>query len=456
MFEKHPEPALLAQLGRTPLTPEVRRSVVRHLLSGCPRCRAVTARLLPPVHAGHAGDHLAVLPGDGREADYTPAFEAVRRELTRRQAAFAQEQAAAPRLLRELAEHPFERQWMMVTNSPRFQTWAFCDLLLESSRELGFQDPARALETAELGAAVAAQLSFAYYGEARLHDLSARAWATLANAERIRSDFRSADKGFARAERLLKSGTGDPLEKARVLLLKASLRGNQQRFGEAFRLLDRVVALGHRHGDPHLSGKALITKGFVSGVAGRPEAAVELLYQGLALADVASEPRLVVAARHNLALYLNDSGRHDEALALLEQTRPIYEQLGDRMNLVRLQWVEGKIEAARGRLDRAEHLFRQVRIELVERDLGYDAALLSLDLARLLAQQGRGREMRQLAEEMLPIFQSRDIHREAIASLIVFQKAAEMERVTLRLVQELSDYLQKSRSHPDLRFQASF
>ena len=455
MFERHPDPHLLAQLGRHPFAPTERRAIIRHLLTGCPRCRAITARLLPPLPIAPV-EVGSGLPDGLAEIDYTPAFAAVRRELARRQAAFAEEKAAAPLLLEELLAHPFERQWMLVTNSPRFQTWAFCDLLLDTSRELGFQDPARALEAAELGAAVAAQLPFAVYGEARLHDLSARAWATLANAERIRSDFRAADKGFARAERLLKSGTGDPLEKARVLLLKASLRGNQQRFEEAFRLLDRVIALGRRHGDLHLSGKALITKGFVSGVAGRPDDAVALLHQGLDLADPAAEPRLVVAARHNLALFLNDGGRHAEALELLEQTRPLYEQLGDRMNLVRLRWIEGRIEAARGRLARAEELFREVRGELMASDLGYDTALLLLDLASLFARQGRNREVRQLAEEMLPIFQSRDVHREAIASLIVFQKAAEMERVTVRLVEELSDYLRKSRHHPDLRFQTSF
>lgn len=63
--------------------------------------------------------------------------------------------------------------------------------------------------------------------------------------------------------------------------------------------------------------------------------------------------------------------------------------------------------------------------------------------------------MRKLAEEMLPIFQSRDVHREAIAALLVFQKAAEMERVTLGLVQELSEYLKECRVPSGFRFRES-
>jgi hypothetical protein len=54
--------------------------------------------------------------------------------------------------------------------------------------------------------------------------------------------------------------------------------------------------------------------------------------------------------------------------------------------------------------------------------------------------------MRRLAEEMLPIFKSRDIHREALAALLVFQKAAEMERVTLGLIREVSSYLKETRA----------
>lgn len=460
MVEKHPDRGALEGFGRGQLSAVENRAVVRHLLVGCLSCLRFTSRLLPvnPLSVQSEDDlgDLALEVSPVAEPfelfDYTAAFAAARRELAKRHAALTAEQSAAPALLDELACHPFDRQWMMVTNSPRFHTWAFCDLLLEASREWGFQDPGRALELAELGATVASHLPHAIYGAARVSDLSARAWATLANAERIRADFRLAERGFVRAERLLKSGTGDPLEKARVLLLKASLRGNQQRFDEAFRLLDRVVAIGRRCGDLHLCGKALIVKGFIFGIAERPSEAIRALEEGIALVDSTDEPRLLVAARHNLILYLNEIGRRDEALALLETTRPLYAQLGDQMNLIRLRWLEGKIALAAGNLEVAEPLLQQVGSELAQLDLSYDAALLSLDLALIYTRQRRCAEVRRLAEQMIPIFQSRDVHREAIAALIVFQKAAEMDRVTLGLVRELSDFLRKCRQTPGLRF----
>jgi tetratricopeptide (TPR) repeat protein len=466
MAERHPRRAQLERFGRagsgviagpagtagnTELSRQESREIIRHLLSGCARCRRVTERFLPLTAVVATADDTSEAP---EHFDYGPAFAAARRELGRRQRAFAVEQGAAPALLAELAVHPFDGQWLLVTQQARFQSWALCDLLLEESREWGFQDPGRALDLAELGAAAAAHLSHAVYGTARVNDLAARAWATLANAERIRSDFRSAEKGFSRAEQLLREGTGDPLEKARILLLKASLRGNQGRLREAIRLLDQGMHIADRNGDLHLVGKALISKGFLHGVAGRSEEAIQFLSEGLERVDLHFEPRLLVAARHNLILCLSESGRQTEALALLADTRHLYAELGDRMNLMRLQWVEGKIALSLGNFEPAEALLQEVRGELIGQGLGYDAALLCLDLAHIYAQQGRSGEMCQLAEEILPIFQSRDVQREVLAALLVFQKAARMERVTLDLVRELGDYLARCRrTHvtPDTR-----
>ena len=52
---------------------------------------------------------------------------------------------------------------------------------------------------------------------------------------------------------------------------------------------------------------------------------------------------------------------------------------------------------------------------------------------------------------MIPIFRSRDIHRETLAALLAFQKAAEMEGVTVGLIREVSGYLKESRGTPSLR-----
>lgn len=430
-MDKHPDLSLLSSLGRGRLSRLQSREIVRHLLARCEGCcRMLAARALPPLRIRENRDAGAF--------EYAAAFAKARRETELRQAALIAERAAAPELLRELLAPPADRRQLLVAASPRYHTWALCELLLDAAGESGFQDPSHALGLARLGADVAGHLAPAVYGEARVNDLRARAWAVLGNARRIRSDFRQADEDFVKAERLLKKGTGDPVEKAHLLLLKSSLRGNQQRFREAFRLLDRVLAIGRQLGDEQLRGKALLMKGFQLGVAGDPEAAIHHLAAGIGKVDPGADRRLYMLAQHNLALYLTESGRHEEAASLLDSARPLYHQVGDRMSLLRLRWLEGKIAIALGRFGAAEETLRGVLEELVAHELGFDAALLSLDLASIYAQQGRGAEMRRLAEEMIPLFQSRDIHREAIAALLVFHQAAEMESVTLNLIHDVS------------------
>ncbi|HEY4575399.1 MAG TPA: hypothetical protein VIJ26_15580 [Thermoanaerobaculia bacterium] len=393
--------------------------------------------------------------GEAQRTGYEPAFERSEETVERTWRRLAAERAEACELMRELLALPLDRQREEVTAGgppgSRYHTWGFCSLLLETAREQGYQDPGRALELAGLGVEVADRLDGQVYGTERVRDLAARAWAVLGGAQRIRGDFHASEASFVRAEQRLKQGTGDLVEKAHLLLLKASLRGNQQRFREAFHLLDRVTSLGRRCEDDHLCGKALITRGFLLGLANDPEAAIRHLTEGLAKVDPESDPRLVVVARHNLTLFLAEGGRYREAMRILESARPLYYQVGDQMSLLRLRWVEGKIASALGHYNEAEELLRGVQKELVERELGYDAALLSLDLATIYASQGRSAEMRRLAEEMIPIFKSRDIHREAIAALFVFQKAAEMERVTLGLIRDVTSYLKESRASASLR-----
>jgi tetratricopeptide (TPR) repeat protein len=429
-LDRHPDPALLSAFGHGRLSRRRSRQVVRHLLTDCETCRQAAAEL-----------HRC----------YGEAFARSWQEVERRESALTLEREAAPELLRELLDQVPERQWEMVAQEARFHTWTLCELLLDASRDWGFQNPARALELSQLGVDVAMRLDAAVYGETRVNDLFARAWVTLGNAQRIRSNFREAEESFVQAEGLLKQGTGDPLEKAYLLLHKASFLGNRQRFGEGFRLLDRVTAIARRCEDPQLHGRALITRGFLLGIAHDPEAAIRYLSEGIRKLDPASDLRLLVAAHHNLTLYLTESGRYREALGLLESARPLYSQVGDQMSLIRLRWLEGKIAVALGQFTEAEALLKEVRKELIQRDLGFDTALLSLDLADIYARQGRGAEMRRLAEEMIPIFRSRDVHREALAALLAFQKAAEMECVTLGLIREVSGYLKENRAAAALR-----
>ena len=60
--------------------------------------------------------------------------------------------------------------------------------------------------------------------------------------------------------------------------------------------------------------------------------------------------------------------------------------------------------------------------------------------------------MKQLAEEMYPIFHAQDVHREALAALVIFQEAARREELTIKKVREIATYLREARGNSGLRY----
>jgi len=89
--------------------------------------------------------------------------------------------------------------------------------------------------------------------------------------------------------------------------------------------------------------------------------------------------------------------------------------------------LEDKILRDLGRADEAEAAFREVRDEMIGLSLGLDVSLVSLDLAMIFLERGATGELKRLAAEMIPVFQSRDDNQKALAAFLLFQKAAEAE-----------------------------
>lgn len=79
--------------------------------------------------------------------------------------------------------------------------------------------------------------------------------------------------------------------------------------------------------------------------------------------------------------------------------------------------------------------------------------LVSLDLALLYEEQGRLDELQELADAILPIFRSQDIHREAAAALALFVKPASHKAAHRPLIETLAAYLRQARQDETLRFE---
>jgi tetratricopeptide (TPR) repeat protein len=416
----HPSLETLAKWLTGDLPYEDLLKLVEHFVTRCPPCHSRYKELLRlKREVEHWDERVAVFEGQ-----------------------------QAPELFDLISGLPFDEQLSMVRNDESFQTWGFCQLLLKKSLEAAFEDPARAVNLADLAVKISQYLDDAYDPYWVL-DLRAKASAYLGNARRVLGELRSAESAFRDAQGFLaESMTGNIQVEAEVLDLKASLRKDQRRFEEAIELLDRAFALHAEQDDLHRMGRTLILKAKVLEESGDLEATIELLPRALGLVDVEREPRLVVYGRYNLVGSLTAAGRYSEAAQLLPEVRELFLRLAKPLDVTRLRWVEGNIALGLGDLKLAESAFREVQQEFFDRHMGYDAALVSLDLAILYANEGRTQELKRLAAEIMPIFESRDVHREAIAALVMFQHAAEEERLTVQLAENLAASLRRERPIP--------
>jgi tetratricopeptide (TPR) repeat protein len=390
--------------------------------------------------------------------DESPAYEIAlergQRLLERRQAALEKERSEAPALFVELMACSQEQRNLLLSNSKRFRTWGIFELIIERSLEMGVRDPVAAEELSLLALRVSDDLDFAFYGTELIEDLRARAWSHLANSRRIRSNLSGAEEAFEQAETHLHRGTRDPVERAMLLDLKASLRRAQRQFDEAVRLLQRAVTIFLQYGHDHRAGRSLVNMSTVYHYRGTPAEGIPLLYRALDLISPEQEPRLLLCARHNLTDYLAACGRFAEAQSMYRKTRPLYRDFTDAWTQNRRRWVKGKIVRGLGQAGQAESLFLAARDGFVAEGIPYDTALVSLEIATLYAEQGRTADLKRLAADMVPIFSSLHIHREALAALAFLRQAAEAEAASLEVVTRIASYLRRAQHDPALKFEA--
>ena len=434
----HPDRDTLERFSGGAFSPAQGQWIEDHLRSGCPLCQRKVDELVWRLQP----------PADPEEQVWSRLLV----KLEQRLELIHRERASAPELVGELLALPPGERGLLL-RAGRFGTTAVCELLIEQSFAGGFRDPAGARELAELAVGVADVLDPLQYGRSVVQDFRARAWAYLGNARRLGSDLKGAEEAISLAEHLSEEGSADPLEEARIQDLKASLLGDQGRLEEAAGLLDVVIDIYEEIRDVHRQGRALISKGLFLAYADRPEQGLELISRGLALIQPEQEPRLALLANHNIAWCLADCGRPEEALRHLERTRPLYESFADRRTRLRLAWLEARIAVGLGRREDAEGKLQELRNAFVEQRLGYDASLVTLDLAALYLEQGRTAEVRRLAAEALPVLLAQDIHQEAMAALIAFQQATETETASPGMIQQVASYLYRARKNPELRFE---
>jgi tetratricopeptide (TPR) repeat protein len=400
------------------------KRVSRHLLAGCPDCqgRVTAAATVEPVP----------------DKVYDACIDRAKRKVRRLE----------PRLQRDkerLANGVAmvrERDWRGLT-WPELGSFRMVhvEVLLQLSFEERYRDPRKMLKLARRAQLAAEKADHpTRYGEPLFLDLRARVWAELGNACRVNELFKEAEEALEKARSLAEQGTGDPLLRAYLWEVEASLHKDQRRLDEAIRLHDRVYWAYMKIGERHLAGRALMSKGITLELQQRPDEAIRILKKALTLIDAGRDPKLHASAHHSVLRTLVDAERYAEAGRLLLASDLRRKFAGDPLNLLRLRWAEAKILIGRERFADAEIALSEVRAGFLEHKLAYVAAMVGLDLAELLQRQYK--DVSTLAVDILARFEEHAVDPEAIDALRIYEMLCSKRLDSVTLTRNARNYLE--------------
>lgn len=348
-----------------------------------------------------------------------------------------------------LAEMTEEQRLAVVRLCRECQTWWLMERVAKESVDEASRDLERAASLAWLAKEIA---DWVQGPEGWCRRVRGFAAAHGPNVLRVRGELKAARAGLEEAKQLWSSGSdpGHVLDPGRLLDLEASLCRDERHFDKALALLDEAFPVSHS------PGRVLIKKGFTLEVLGDDERAIEVYLQAKPLVERQGDVRLANILHLDLAVVLCNVGRYAEAGEMVQRVLDLAEEMGDEIGALRGIWLEGRLASATGQSAEARVLLEQSRLEFAAREMWYDVALAGLELAPLLLEEGRLEEIKELAGELVGLFDSEGVHREALTALRLFCEAAEREEASAVLARRVLRYLFRARYDQSLRFTDSF
>jgi hypothetical protein len=247
-----------------------------------------------------------------------------------------------------------------------------------------------------------------------------RAFCLAANARRLGGDPDGADALLAKAVPWLHFAS----ERAIYSRTAALARWEQGRTDEAGALLEYAARLFDGEG---LAGEAGVCQALL-GLLRLEEPEIgdpfPLLVSGLATMDRERRPRIVLRTCLSLAACQAERGEPDRAWRTLPEAVPLMAQVRDEREVMRSLAVQGRVIGLLGEREEALRMLQGVRRKLFEESSPAEAALISLDLALLLAESDRAMEIESLVTELETSFPGEPAVILAIGTLAKFTDLA--------------------------------
>ncbi len=379
-----------------------------HLFELCPRCRrefqSWRRELGEGVPAAGPHDYEAVLVRFRARAAPKPANSNEAPGALDARAA-AEEREARSRAEELLRLSPAEQAELVRREPERFAGLLLAEMLIEDSRKKAPDRPKEAATHARLARLVLHHTPLsAYAGE-----LYVRALAYLANAIRVIGDLPRADQILGDARYFFRAlGCGDRLVRAELDRLEGTLRVGQLRIEAAVSVLLRAQMVYRLENQPRMVAGTILTIGRAHERRGAADMSLKLVGEVERILDDAPDPRLSRIAYANRVGFLCTTGDLGLAMSLAQDLKDGHQER-DLISKVRNEWTVAKIYRKAGNTEEAVKGLSSVREAFSSRDFFYDKAVVSLELADLLAQQAQPEEVQHLVAEVVPVFRKLDL-----------------------------------------------
>lgn len=311
------------------------------------------------------------------------------------------------------------------------------ELLARCRHNLLVDDPSASLARAQL-ALLVAEASLEQSSLPTLsQDQVAEALGWVANALRRQEKYAGARYSWSLSFRRLTLGSHDPLLRADLLFRRSSLNIDVGDFQQARLDLAEAEESFYQLGEAHEAARARLQLGRAELYAGHAHLGFKAYTAALRDLDPEREPLLRLFAMEGSLFALVEMGATWLAFGLSDAAEPFFEELAPVPVLRRFRWLRGRLLGINGYLHEARTYLESVRLELIEAGQLVDASVCALDLASVYAGLRKPDTQRALAEEMLPIFNSAGLEREALAAVLVYVDAARNYRASRELMKSV-------------------
>ncbi len=150
------------------------------------------------------------------------------------------------------------------------------------------------------------------------------------------------------------------------------------------------------------------------------------------------EPDLLRAALLNVALCYAEMRLSQQAHALVPILEKHFAACTDEVNLLRFDWLRGVIERDIGLLMSAEQRLSWARTGFMNKELPFESALISLDLAEVYVQQQRLPDAIRTVGEAIPILEGLGVARDLLGALLKLRELAGQRQAAVAVLREVA------------------